>query len=87
MKYSGCAHIYGAFSATSNLTGIIQPVDRICELMHKYNGYAFIDYASLAPYHPINMNTSVTAYKDAIFISPHKFIGGPGASGVLAMKR
>jgi selenocysteine lyase/cysteine desulfurase len=59
----------------------------ICRLLHQHGAYSFIDYATLAPYAKINMNPNTTDYRDAIFISPHKFIGGPGCSGVLIMKR
>jgi len=56
-------------------------VDSISTLVHSYKGLIFWDYATAAPYVKIDMNQSATAYKDAIFISPHKFLGGPGAPG------
>jgi selenocysteine lyase/cysteine desulfurase len=79
----------GSFSAASNVTGIISPVQDIARLLHQYDALAFFDYAASAPYVPIDMNPSVKggnekdACMDAVFISPHKFLGGPGASGVL----
>ena len=76
-----------AFNAASNVTGILTDVDRISTLVHKYNGWVFWDYAAGAPYMEIDMNRSVTAYKDAVFISPHKFVGGPEATGILIAKK
>ena len=83
----------GSFSAASNVTGIISDDKAIATLLHKHGALSFWDYAAASPYVRIEMNpTSTTgehtlAYKDAIFISPHKFIGGPGTPGVLVAKR
>ena len=79
----------GSFSAASNVTGMISPVHEIAKLLHRYNALAFFDYAASGPYVHIDMNPSGNTTPqedsslDAIFVSPHKFIGGPGASGVL----
>ena len=78
----------GSFSAASNVTGIISPVHEIAALLHRHNAIACFDYAASAPYVQIDMNPPADAYAgdaslDAIFISPHKFLGGPGSSGVL----
>ncbi len=74
----------GAFTAASNVTGIQPPYYELAKLMHKYNGYCFIDFACAAPYVKINMHPDDPEEKlDAIFFSPHKFLGGPGSSGVL----
>jgi selenocysteine lyase/cysteine desulfurase len=74
----------GAFTACSNVTGIKTPFHQLTKIMHNYGGYAFIDYACSAPYDEINMHPEDNAEKlDAIFFSPHKFLGGPGSSGVL----
>ncbi len=87
-EYQGRLRI-GSFSAASNVTGIISPVHDIARLLHRHNALAFFDYAASAPYVPIDMNPEMDdgiegdASMDAVFISPHKFIGGPGASGVL----
>ncbi|CAF0999794.1 unnamed protein product [Rotaria sordida] len=69
------------FSAASNVTGIRTEVDAISSLVHIYKGLVFWDYASAAPYLKIDMNASINGYKDAIFISTHKFIGGPDTPG------
>ncbi|KAG0299711.1 hypothetical protein BGZ97_003580 [Linnemannia gamsii] len=83
----------GTFSAGSNLTGVLNDTVAISELLHKYNGFAFYDYAGVGPYTTINMNPPPSnpgarnlAYKDGVFISTHKFLGGPGASGVLVAR-
>ena len=73
----------GSFSAASNVTGLISPVHEIARIMHKYNGIACFDYAASAPYVKIDMNKDEFSYIDAISLSPHKFIGGPGSSGIL----
>ncbi len=78
----------GSFSAASNVTGIKSPVHEIAALLHRYDAIACFDYAASAPYVQIDMNPAGEQYQgdaslDAIFISPHKFLGGPGSSGVL----
>jgi selenocysteine lyase/cysteine desulfurase len=70
-----------SLNAASNITGIYTDVDSISTLVHSYSGLIFWDYATAAPYVNIDMNSSSTAYKDAIFISTHKFVGGPGTPG------
>jgi selenocysteine lyase/cysteine desulfurase len=78
----------GSFSAASNVTGIRSDVRQIASLLHKYDALACFDFAACAPYVDIDMNPD-PAFEgddpsiDAIFISPHKFLGGPGSSGVL----
>jgi selenocysteine lyase/cysteine desulfurase len=85
--YQGRKRI-GSFSAASNVTGIKSPVHEIAALLHKYDAIACFDYAASAPYVQIDMNPPAGEYEgdaslDAIFISPHKFLGGPGSTGVL----
>ncbi len=81
----------GSFSAASNVTGIKSAVSDIAALLHQYDALAFFDYAACAPYIPIDMNPDTADGRDcsldAIFISPHKFVGGPGSSGVLVFNR
>ncbi|CAH0476125.1 unnamed protein product [Peronospora belbahrii] len=84
----------GAFSAASNLTGVLTDVDAVSALLHQHGALACWDYATCAPYVDIDMNPVVTdetqrpfVYKDAVFISGHKFIGGPGSPGVLIVKK
>jgi selenocysteine lyase/cysteine desulfurase len=73
----------GSFSAASNVTGLKSPIYEIARIMHKYNGIACFDYAASAPYVKIDMNRDKESYLDAVCLSPHKFIGGPGSSGIL----
>ena len=74
----------GSFTACSNVTGVNTPYYQMAKLMHEYGGLVFIDFAASAPYMEINMHPDDPMEKlDAIFFSPHKFLGGPGASGVL----
>lgn len=77
----------GSFSAGSNVTGIKAPVEEITSLLKHYNAWSFWDYAGAAPYVEIDMNPEGGAEKDAIFISSHKLIGGPGSPGVLVVKK
>jgi len=82
----------GSFSAASNVTGMRTPVHEIAALLHRYGALAFFDYAACAPYVEIDMNPPPDRYNgdaslDAVFISPHKFLGGPGSSGVLVFNR
>ncbi|MET0780236.1 MAG: aminotransferase class V-fold PLP-dependent enzyme [Microbacterium sp.] len=72
----------GSFSAASNVTGILTDTARITELLHAHGALAFWDYAAAAPYIDIDASN-----EDAVFISPHKFIGGPGTPGVLVVNR
>ena len=92
----------GSFTAVSNITGLLLDVDVISIIMHKYNGFAFFDYASGSPYLQMDMNDPLPdnyrkslgfvklndyerryCFKDGIFFSPHKSIGGPNTPGVL----
>lgn len=78
----------GSFSACSNVTGVHTPYHKMAALMHKYNGLCFVDFAASAPYCDIDMHPRKKEEKlDAIFFSPHKFLGGPGSSGVLIFDR
>lgn len=73
-----------SLNAASNITGILTDVDAVSALVHSYGGLIFWDYATAAPYVKIDMNPSPVAYKDAVFISTHKFLGGPGTPGSLS---
>ena len=85
--YAGRLRI-GSFSAASNVTGMRSPTHAIAKLLHAHGAYACFDYAASAPYVEIDMNPPPDADGgdgsfDAVFLSPHKFLGGPGSSGVL----
>jgi len=88
-EYSERSLKIGSFSAASNVTGIKSDVDRISALLHKSGAQAFWDYAAAAPYVAIDMNASENdqnCSKDAVFLTPHKFVGGPGTPGILVVK-
>lgn len=91
IKYQNRPLRIASFSAASNVTGILSDTHAITQLVHKYRALAFWDYAAAAPYVDIEMNPRCnehpSAYKDAIFLSPHKFIGGPGTPGVLIVRK
>ncbi len=74
----------GSFTACSNVTGIRTPYHHLARLMHEYGGVCFVDFAASAPYIDIDMHPADPMEKlDAIFFSPHKFLGGPGSCGIL----
>jgi len=82
----------GSFSAASNVTGILSDTRAISVLLHRHGALSFWDFAAAAPYVEIEMSPhrapdAELDYKDAIFISPHKFIGGPGTPGLLVARR
>jgi selenocysteine lyase/cysteine desulfurase len=82
----------GSFSAASNVTGIVSNTKRVAALLHEYGALSFWDFAAAAPYVDIDMQPSDASYggldyMDAVFISPHKFIGGPGTPGLLVARR
>lgn len=83
-KYKHRKRKIGSFTACSNVTGIRTPYHEMARLMHNYGGYAFVDFAASAPYDHMDMHPKNPQEKlDGIFFSPHKFLGGPGSSGVL----
>ncbi|TLP58491.1 aminotransferase class V-fold PLP-dependent enzyme [Parasedimentitalea maritima] len=77
----------GSFSAASNVTGILTDPDPISLLLHAHGALSIWDYAGGAPYLPIDMGGNGAVRKDAVVVSPHKFPGGPGASGVLIVNQ
>ncbi|MEO6822564.1 MAG: aminotransferase class V-fold PLP-dependent enzyme [Candidatus Nanopelagicales bacterium] len=89
-RYRGRPLLIGSFSAASNVTGIVTDTHRITRLLHEHGALSFWDFAAAAPYVDIEMNPrdgDPAGRKDAIFLSPHKFIGGPGTPGVLVVDR
>jgi len=102
VRYADRSLKIGSFSAASNVTGILSDTRTISILLHRHGALSFWDFAAAAPYVEIEMAMggsdglttpesadpdAALAYKDAIFISPHKFIGGPGTPGVLVARR
>ncbi len=88
-RYAGRPLKIGSFSAASNVTGIVSDTAAISRLLHAHGALSFFDFAAAAPYVSIEMDPpgDALAAKDAVFISPHKFIGGPGTPGVLVARR
>jgi selenocysteine lyase/cysteine desulfurase len=87
-KYKDRKLKIGSFTACSNVTGIETPYHQMAKLMHEYGGLCFVDFAASAPYVEMNMHPADKAESlDAIFFSPHKFLGGPGSSGVLIFNK
>ncbi|HEX6921452.1 MAG TPA: aminotransferase class V-fold PLP-dependent enzyme [Actinomycetes bacterium] len=94
VEYAGRPLRIGSFSAASNVTGIVTDTHRIADLLHQHGALSFWDCAAAGPYVDIEMSPGAgscskhpLAHKDAVFLSPHKFIGGPGTPGVLAVRR
>jgi selenocysteine lyase/cysteine desulfurase len=81
----------GSFSAASNVTGILTDTGAVARMLHAHDALAFFDYAAAGPYVEIAMNpppgADPSTGMDAVFLSPHKFIGGPGTPGVLLVRR
>ena len=88
-RYADRPLLIGSFSAASNVTGILTDTDRITRLLHSHGALSFWDFAAAAPYVDIDMtpDEDPEAAKDAIFLSPHKLVGGPGTPGVLVVRR
>jgi selenocysteine lyase/cysteine desulfurase len=90
IEYADRPLLIGSFSAASNVTGIISDTSAIARLLHANGALSFWDFAASAPYVDIEMGSATSDdgdYKDAIFLSPHKLIGGPGTPGVLVVRR
>jgi len=81
-RYADRPLLIGSFSAASNVTGILSDVAGISSLLHRHGALAFWDYAAAAPY--VELSTDGI---DAMFLSPHKLIGGPSTPGVLVVRR
>lgn len=87
-KYKDCTLKIASVVGGSNVTGIQTPYHDIAKLMHQHGGVCFVDFACSAPYVDIDMHPEdETKALDAIFFSPHKFLGGPGTSGVLIFNK
>ena len=87
-KYKDRSFRIASITSCSNVTGIKTPYYEVAKLMHQNNGLCFVDFACSGPYVEINMHPEDSeSYLDAIFFSPHKFLGGPGTSGVLVFNK
>jgi selenocysteine lyase/cysteine desulfurase len=83
--------IVGAFTAGSNVTGVETAIYQMAEIMHENGGLCFADFAALAPYKEIDMHPEEGEdsgrYLDAVYLSPHKYLGGPGSAGVVVFNK
>ncbi|HEY6311092.1 MAG TPA: aminotransferase class V-fold PLP-dependent enzyme [Streptosporangiaceae bacterium] len=89
-RYAQRPLLIGSFSAASNVTGILTDTSAVAALLHAHGALSFWDYAAAGPYVPIRVvasRPSVGDHKDAVFLSPHKFPGGPQTPGVLVVRR
>lgn len=87
-EYKDRSFKIASITSCSNVTGIKTPYHAVAKLMHQHNGVCFVDFACSAPYIEIDMHPEDSeAYLDAIFFSPHKFLGGPGTSGILVFNK
>ncbi len=87
-KYQNRKFKIGSFTACSNVTGIHTNFHSLAKIMHQHQGLCFVDFAASAPYENINMHPEDPEESlDAIFFSPHKFLGGPGSNGVLIFNK
>ncbi len=77
-----------AITACSNVTGIETPYHKMARMVHTAGGLCFVDFACSAPYVDMNMHPEAAEERlDAIFFSPHKFLGGPGSTGILVFNK
>lgn len=77
---------FGSFSAASNVTGLLTDTRAVARLLHAHGAFAFFDFAASAPYVEIDMKPGEPDGYDAVFLSPHKFVGGPGTPGLLCFQ-
>jgi selenocysteine lyase/cysteine desulfurase len=90
VRYAQRPLLIGSFSAASNVTGILTDTSAVAALLHAHGALSFWDYAAAGPYVPIRVGASRPDrddHKDAVFLSPHKFPGGPQTPGVLILRR
>jgi len=84
VKHEGRKHKIAAVTSCSNVTGVMTPYHEIAKMIHEAGGLCFVDFACSAPYIDIDMHPKDPLEKlDAIYFSPHKFLGGPSSSGIL----
>ncbi|OEL13839.1 hypothetical protein BAE44_0025142 [Dichanthelium oligosanthes] len=77
----------GSFSACSNVTGVMTDTRKLARALHEHGAFACFDFAASGPYVKIDMRSGEIDGYDAVFLSPHKFVGGPGTPGILLMNK
>ncbi|HET6485231.1 MAG TPA: aminotransferase class V-fold PLP-dependent enzyme [Spirochaetia bacterium] len=85
-EYRG-RRLIGAFSAASNVSGVRTPVHEVARILHEHGAVALFDYAAAAPYERLDMSRDPASTLDAVYFSPHKFVGGPGSCGILVIHK
>jgi selenocysteine lyase/cysteine desulfurase len=86
-KYKDRSFKIASITSCSNVTGIQTPYHEVAKIMHENNGVCFVDFACSGPYVAIDMHPDDERYLDAVFFSPHKFLGGPGTTGVMLFNK
>lgn len=87
-KYKDRPFKIASITSCSNVTGIKTPYYEVAKIMHQNKGVCFVDFACSGPYVEIDMHPEdKEAYLDAVFFSPHKFLGGPGTCGVMVFNK
>lgn len=88
-RHAAARLLVGSFSAAANVTGVMENVIKITKLLHEHGALSLWDYAAAGPHVRIDMNPGddPLVAKDAVFLSPHKFAGGPGTPGLLVIKK
>lgn len=87
-KYKNRKTKIASITACSNVTGVVTPYHEIAKLMHQNEGCCFVDFACSAPYVEVNMHPEDEESRlDAVFFSPHKFLGGPGTPGIMVFNK
>jgi selenocysteine lyase/cysteine desulfurase len=90
IRHAGRRLLVGSFSAASNATGALTDVAAVSEILHRHGALACWDYAAGGPHLPVSvagLPGRPQSYQDAVVLSPHKFVGGPGTPGVLVAHR
>lgn len=87
-KYKNRKTKIASVSACSNVTGVVVPYYEISKIMHQNDGCCFVDFACSAPYVEVDMHPADPEMAlDAVFFSPHKFLGGPGTPGIMIFNK
>jgi len=79
---------YISVTGLSNVTGIINPINKIAKLAHSYGVYIIVDAAQMAAHVPIHMSgfDDKDMEIDALLFSGHKTYA-PGSPGVIIARK
>jgi len=87
LRQAAGRHVICTFSAGSNVTGALTDIEAVTRLAKAHGALVIWDYAGAAPYVPMTMRIADDVRADAIVFSPHKLVGGPGAAGIMVVRR